>query len=63
MTRAPRAAASSRVRSPEWASTTRISSQKSTERTQASMRSASLNVMMQADKRLSSATDALTVAR
>src|ERR1700741_644655 len=60
MTRAPSRAASSRVPSLEGASTTPISSQKSSERTQASIRSASLSVMMHADKPLSSATDALT---
>src|SRR5438094_650699 len=50
MTRAPRAVARSRVPSVEWASTTTISSQKATERRQASIRSASLKVIMQADK-------------
>jgi hypothetical protein len=44
-------------------STTTTSSQNASEATHAEMRSASLNVMMQADKRLSSATDVLTVAR
>src|SRR5258705_11097085 len=56
MTRAPRAAASSRVPSVECASTTTISSQKLTERRQASIRSASLKVIMQADKPLSLVT-------
>src|SRR6516164_10243634 len=56
MTRAPPAAASSRVRSVECESTTMISSQKSTERRHASMRSASLKVMMHAVRPLSFAT-------
>ncbi len=63
MTRAPKPAASSRVASLECESTTMISSQKPTECRQASMRSASLNVMMHADRPLSLPTHALTVAR
>src|SRR2546429_575827 len=63
MTRAPRAVASSRVPSVEWASTTTISSQKATERRQASIRSASLKVIMQADKPLSLATRTSAGAR
>ena len=50
MTRAPDAAASSRVPSVECESTTTISSQNETERRHASMRSASLYVMMDAER-------------